>query len=192
MWGMKNSSMELCWFEEIWLLWFWLLWFQLLWFQLLWFWSLFNQNSCQRTQHPQLGNSFGTHPNGMKSTKWNFLTLFHTIIHILTKRLAWYPFLNFPSKMTFPPKLWPHPKSIYKFSKIKNWMLSLKPPYNKKTFHQYTSFTKYLYFLRYGPTSTVIPHIIHAFRLELFDLKNPKLQTFQNPSCCIIPNPNWT
>ncbi len=51
------------WFEEIWLLWFWFLWFLLLWFQSLWFQSLFCQNSGQITQHPQLGNSFSTHPN---------------------------------------------------------------------------------------------------------------------------------
>ncbi len=47
------------------------------------------------TQHSQLGNSLSTHPNGTNLTKWNFCTLFHNNIHILTKRIAQYPFLNF-------------------------------------------------------------------------------------------------
>ncbi len=53
------------------------------------------------TQHSQLGNSFSTHPNGTNLTKWNFYTSFHNNIHILTKRIAQYPFLNFLLKRTF-------------------------------------------------------------------------------------------
>ncbi len=47
------------------------------------------------TQHSQLGNSFSTYPNGATLTKWNFYTLSHNNIHILTKRIAQYPFPNF-------------------------------------------------------------------------------------------------
>ncbi len=60
------------------------------------------------------------------------------------------------------------------------------------TFHQYTCFTKYLYILGYRLISTFIPNIFCTFKFELFDQKNPEIQTSQNPSWYIIPNPNWT
>ncbi len=66
-------------------------------------------------------------------------------------------------------------------------MLPFKPPYNIYI-HQYTSFTN-LYFQRYGPISTSIPHISSTSKFELSDLMNLKIQTSQIPSSSIIPDP---
>ncbi len=83
------------------LLWFGLLWFGSLWFGSLWFGSLFVNVLTFFTQYSQLGNSFGTHPNGTNLTNWNFYILFCNNMHISTKRIAQYPFLNFLWKMPF-------------------------------------------------------------------------------------------
>ncbi len=37
-----------------------------------------------------------------------------------------------------------------------------------------------------------IPHMFCTSKLELFDLMNPKIPTWQIPSLHIIPNPKWT
>ncbi len=66
--------------------------------------------------------------NWTNLTKWNFYTLFPINIHILTKRIAQYPFLNFPSKWLFHPSL-----THLKFYNIKNtfffsWMIWPEEP----------------------------------------------------------------
>ena len=69
---------------------------------------------------------------------------------------------------------------------------TIQTPLQEMTFHQYTSFTKYLYFLRCGLICPSISQIFHPFKFELFDLKNPKKQTSHFPSLHIILNPNRT
>ncbi len=55
-------------------------------------------------------------------------------------------------------------------------MLPLKPPWIQyTTFHQYTSFTKYLYLLRYGDISTSTPYFSYTSKFDLFDLRNLKI-----------------
>ncbi len=89
--------------------------------------------------------------------------------------------------------LGPPEKHIKIFKNQKsNVTTQTQTPIQKTTFHQYTSFTKFLYFLRYGPISTCIPHIFHIFKFECFDLKNPKIQSSLNPSWHTVPNPNWS
>ncbi len=36
------------------------------------------------------------------------------------------------------------------------------------------------------------PYFFCTSKFELFDPRNPKIQSFLNPSWCTIPNPNWT
>ncbi len=110
-------------------------------------------------------------------------------IHINQKNCS----VNFLWKMTFSPKIYPHLKTIQKFSKIKNLMLyTSQTPIQCTTFHQYTPFTKYLCLLRYGNISTFTPHFFCTSKFDLFDLRNLKIQNWQIPSSCIISNPKWT
>ncbi len=53
------------------------------------------------TKYSQLRNSFCTHPNETNFTKWNFYTLFHNNIHILTKRIAQLSIFKFSIKKDF-------------------------------------------------------------------------------------------
>ncbi len=78
-----------------------------------------------------------------------------------------------------------------KFFKNQKSNITTQTPIQKTTFHQYTSVTKFLYFLRYGAI-TSIPYIFHTSKFDLFDQKNPKIQSSWNPSWHTIPNLNWT
>ncbi len=92
-------------------------------------------------------------------------------------------FLTLPFDPTWKPC-----KNVWK-SKLN---AATQTPKQHTIFHQCTIFTKYLYFLRYGPISTSIPQIFSPSKFEFFGLKNPKFWTSPNPSEQIIPNPNWT
>ncbi len=124
------------------------------------------------TQYSQLGNSFSTHPNGTNLTEWNCYILCHNNIHISTKTKAQYPFLNFILKMPFFQTL-ALSKNHIKMFKNQKLNATSQTPIQNTTFHQYTSFTKYLYLLRYGDISTSTPHFFCTSKFELF---NPKIQ----------------
>lgn len=77
----------------------------------------------------------GTHwahvyPNGMKSTKQNFFTLFHINIHKETKRMTQNPFFYFPSKMTLQPAFDPTLKAFTNCQKSNMKGNLPKPPHN--------------------------------------------------------------
>ncbi len=91
--------------------------------------------------------------------------------------------LNFQSKMTFPPCLWPHLKAFENYVQKSKIKCCLSNPLTITTFHQYTSFTIYLYFLRYKPISTFIPHIFCTFKFELVRLDTWKCFLTFWPMC---------
>ncbi len=132
------------------------------------------------TQHSQLGNSFGTHPNWINLTKWNFYTLFHNNInsHANQKNC---------------------PISIFKFS-IKNDFstLTVAPPKNQvelfknqessaatQTPKQQTTFSDMEPFLHpYPIISTLI-------NLNYLTQRTPKFKV-RKILPGTLPNPNWT
>ncbi len=87
------------------------------------------------TQYSQLGNLFCTHPNGTNSTKWNFCTLFHNNIHILTKRSAQYPFLNFLSKNDISTLTLALPKNQIKIFKNQKSNTTTQTPIQQTIFY---------------------------------------------------------
>ncbi len=129
------------------------------------------------TQHSQLRNSFGTHANDTNSTKWNFYTLFHNNIHITPKLLPEIHFQIFLSKNDFSTQTLGSPENHVKIFKNQNSNVTTQTHIQQTTFHQYTSFTKFLYFLRYGAISTSVPYIFRTSIFDLFDPKNPKIQS---------------
>ncbi len=68
------------------------------------------------------------------------------------------------------------PKNLVNFFENQKLNAPIQAP-TQYSFHQYTSFTKYLYFLRYGLICLSMSHIFHPSKFELFDLKNPKILT---------------
>ncbi len=144
------------------------------------------------TQHSQLRNLFSTHPNGTNSTKWNFYTLFHNNIHILTERIGQYPFYKFSINNDFSTLTLAQPKNHINIFKNQKSNATSQTRIQYVTFHQYTSFTKYLYLLRYRDISISTPHFFRTSKIDLFDLNNPKIQISLIPSSCIIPNLKWT
>ncbi len=159
------------WFEEIL---FSLIWVVLLWFALIWvFFSskflLFSLNICNlgtHLAHPQMEQ---TQPNG------TFIQYFTILSTYKPKELSNIHFLILYFKQLFNLTFSPTYKPCEKFKKIK-LNTTTQTPIQQTTFHQYTSFTNYLYFLRYRSTSTSILHVFCTSKFELFDLKNPKIQ----------------
>ncbi len=88
------------------------------------------------------------------------------------KYLFWY-FHKIPNLyLNFDPT-W---KSNENFQKSK-LNATIQIPTQYTTFHQHTSFTKYLYFLRYWPIFPSLSQIFHHSKCKFFDLKNPTIQT---------------
>ncbi len=133
-----------------------------------------------------------THPNGTSLSKWNFYTLFHNNIHILTQKITQYLFLIFFMENDFQTQTLAPPKNHIKIFKNQKLNATSQTPIQYTTFHQYTPFTKYLCLLRYGNISTFTTHFFHTSKFDLFDLRNPKIQNWQIPSSRIIPNLKWT
>ncbi len=82
------------------------------------------------------------------------------------------------------------PKNKVKLFENQKMNATTSTPKQHTIFHQYLSFTKYLYFLRCRPISTSMPQIFSPSKFELFGLKNPKFLTSQNSSWHIILNLN--
>ncbi len=61
----------------------------------------------------------------------------------------------------------------------------IQTPIQKNTFHQHTSFSKYWYFLSYGPICPSTSKIFCPSKFELFDPKNPKIWAAYFPSCAL-------
>ncbi len=76
-----------------------------------------------------------------------------------------------------------HLKSILKIFECQKTNTTTQTPVQHTTFLPYTSFTKYLYFLRYRPIYTLIPHLFCTLiQIWTFQPKVPKNSNF----------PNWT
>ena len=84
------------------------------------------------------------------------------------------------------------PKNYIKIFKNQKLNATSQTPIQYTTFHQYTSFTKNVYFQRYRPISISTTHIFCMSKFKLFNLMNLKIQTLQIPSSSIVPNPSWT
>ncbi len=95
---------------------------------------------------------------------------------------------KFSMKNDFLNQTLPLPKNHIKIFKNQKSNTTSQTPIQYTTFHQYTSFTKYLCLLWYGDISTFTPYFFHTSKFDLFDLRNPKIQICQILSSHIIPN----
>ncbi len=121
------------------------------------------------------------------------------LTHIVSQQ---YPYINqkncpvsifkFSIKNDFLSQTSGLPKSYVKIFKNQKLNATSQTPIQYTIFHQYTSFTKYLYLLRYRDIYTSTPLFFCTSKFDLFDLRNPKIQIWQIPSSRIIPNPKWT
>ncbi len=162
------------WFEEMQLLWL-----QMRWFQSLWFCSLFIKILAILLNIHTMGTSLGH-----TQVEWDQQngTFWHYFTSISTHEPDFSIKTNFP---TLPKKC---KKNILKW-KFKHNLSNAHTIYYISS----TSFIKYLYFLRYRPILTFIPHFFHSFKFELFHLKNPNIFKLpKNLSWHIIPHPNWS
>ena len=57
------------------------------------------------------------------------------------------------------------------------------------TFHQHTSFTKFFYLLRYRDISTSTPHFLCTSKLDLVDLRSPKISNLTKSLLVHYPQP---
>ncbi len=83
--------------------------------------------------------------------------------------------LIFYQKWHLNPNFSPTEKLYKNFQKSKIKNATSQTPIQNTTFHQYTSFTKYLYLLRYGDISTST-HFFCTSKFELFFLRNQKFK----------------
>ena len=152
-----------------------------LWFGSLWFGLIFCQNSYF------FHSILITWELIWHTPKWNKFKQME-LLHIVSQQ---YPYINqkncpisilkFSIKNDFLTQTLAQPKNHIKIHiKIFNNQklnATSQTPIQYTTFHQYTSFTKYLYLLRYRDIYTSTPHFFTqtVSKFDLFDLRNPKI-----------------
>ncbi len=80
-------------------------------------------------------------------------------------------------------------KNHIKIFKNQKLNATSQTPIQCTTFDQYTSFTKYLYFLRYRDISTSTPHFFYTYKFELFWPQKPKNPNLTNSFLTHYPQP---
>ncbi len=118
------------------------------------------------------------------------------LLHIFSQ---WYPHINqkncpvcifkFCMKNDFLTQTLALPKNLIKIFKNQTLNAISQTPIQYSTFHQNTSFTKYLCLLRYGDISTFTPNFFHTSKFDLFDLRNQKNWNLTNSFLTHCPHP---
>ncbi len=92
------------------------------------------------------------------------------------------------------PNLYPNltpPENHTKIFENQKLNTTIQTPIQYTTFHQHTSFTKYLYLLRCGLICPSMSQIFHPYKFELFDWKTKNLNfTFSFLAHCPQPKYN--
>ncbi len=125
---------------------------------------------------------------GSKRVTWHPLFVLRSwVVGICTCPIS---IFKFSIKNNFSTQTLAPPKNHIKIFKNQKSNAASQTPIQYTTFHQYSSFTKYLCLLRCGGISTSTPHFFCTAKFDLFDLRNPKIQIWQIISSRIIPKMN--